>query len=189
MLEYASNIVKYILQIRKIILPNPEILFLHHVLQSTRRKLPFFPFETDYLVISHLQVSLMRKGWGSWACSASRRDDWCLNVYQCLRGRCQDYRARLFLVMLSNRTRGRGRKLMHRKFHLNFFTLQGTQHWNRLLREVMEAPWREIFLSGHNTVPCALGAWAGRSDQVDPLLSFPILPIHSGILWFCERKQ
>lgn len=66
MLEHASNIVKRIFQIRKIILPNPEILFLHHVLQSTRQKtgqLPFFfPFETDYVDISHLYVSIMRKG-------------------------------------------------------------------------------------------------------------------------------
>lgn len=40
MLEHASNIVEHTFQIRKIILPNPEILFLHHILQSTQdRKL------------------------------------------------------------------------------------------------------------------------------------------------------
>lgn len=54
MLEHASNIVKRIFQIRKIILPNPEILFLHHALQSTRQKtgqLPFFfSFETNMWV-------------------------------------------------------------------------------------------------------------------------------------------
>lgn len=84
----------------------------------------FFPFETDYVGISHLHVSLMMKGWGNWVCSASRRDDWCLNVYQCLRGRCQDYRARL-LVAPSKRTRGNGLKLVQRKFHLNFFYSAG----------------------------------------------------------------
>lgn len=35
MLEHASNIAKHIFQISKIILPNLEILFLHHGLQST----------------------------------------------------------------------------------------------------------------------------------------------------------
>lgn len=66
MLEHASNIVKRIFQIRKIILPNPEILFLHHVLQSTRQKtgqLPFFfllKLICGYFPLAG--VFLMRKG-------------------------------------------------------------------------------------------------------------------------------
>lgn len=36
-----------------------------------------------------------------------------------------------------------GQKLFHRKFHLNvkknFFTVQVTSHWNRLLREGVES--------------------------------------------------
>ncbi|KFV85779.1 hypothetical protein N308_12565, partial [Struthio camelus australis] len=42
-----------------------------------------------------------------------------------------------------------GQKLNHRKFRLNmrknFFTVRGTEHWNRLPREVVEPPSLEIF--------------------------------------------
>lgn len=64
--------------------------------------------------------------------------------------------ARLFLVVLSNRTKGNGQKLMHRTSHQNrrkkLSTVQMTEHWYRLLRDVVESPSLEILkkLSGHN---------------------------------------
>lgn len=53
------------------------------------------------------------------------------------KGGCQQDRARLFLVVTRNRTRGNGQKQAHRKLQLNMknFAVRVTEHWNRLPRE------------------------------------------------------
>jgi len=81
------------------------------------------------------------------------------NDYKYLQGGRQEDGASLFPVVPSDRTRGNGHKLKHRKFPLNMwknFTLRVMEHWHRLPRGAVESPSLEIFRTCLDAFLCSL---------------------------------
>ena len=70
-------------------------------------------------------------------------------AFQYLTGAYKQEGERLFMRVDSDRTRGNGLKLRQGRFRLDsrrkFFTQRMVMHWNRLPREVVDAPSLEAF--------------------------------------------
>ena len=68
-------------------------------------------------------------------------------AFQYLKGAYKKDSYKLFIRACSNRTRGNGFKLKEGRFRLDkkttFFTVRVAKHWNRLSREVVDAPYLE----------------------------------------------
>ena len=70
-------------------------------------------------------------------------------AFQYLKGAYKKAGEGLFTRACSDRTRGNGFKLKEGRFRLDirkkFFTMRVVRHWNRLRREVVDAPSLEVF--------------------------------------------
>jgi len=92
------------------------------------------------------------------------------NASKYLQGGGQEDRARLFSVVSSDRTRGKGHKLKQRKLQLktrkNFFPLRVMEPWPRLPREAVDSPSLEMFKTHLDKVLCSL-LWVTLLGQGD----------------------
>ena len=110
-------------------------------------------------------------------------------AFQCLKGAYKKDGDRLFSRACCNRTRGNGFKLKEGRFRRNkrktFFTMRMVKHWNKLPREVVDAPSLETFkvrLDGalSNLIQLKMAllmAGAGLDDQPKPFCVPMILAI------------
>jgi len=127
-----------------------ELCFLEYILSCIFRTRWRESSEGPWRWLRDWSILYTRKGRESWGCLAWRREgsrgisSMYVNIW-----REGAKRTEPRFSLPSDRTRGKGHNLKHRRCHLNVrkHFVRVTEHWHQLPREVVESPSLEIFRS------------------------------------------